>query len=51
MKKIISLMVALGLVLGASAAFAQDDKKGDGTEKKMKKKGKKKKSGEGEKKQ
>lgn len=43
MHKLMSLLVALGLVLGLSAApsFAQDDKKDDG-EKKMKKKKKKK---------
>jgi hypothetical protein len=51
MKKLMSLMVALGLMLGASSAFAQDEKKKDDGEKKMKKKGKKKKDGEGEKKQ
>jgi hypothetical protein len=50
MKKLMSLMVALGLVLGAGAAFGQDDKKKDDGEKKMKKKGKKKKDGEGDKK-
>ena len=40
MKKFMSLMVALGLVLGMSSmAFAQDDKKDDTKkEKKMKKK-------------
>lgn len=52
MKKLMSLMVALGLVLGASSTtFAQDEKKDDGKEKKMKKKAKKKKAEEGEKKQ
>ena len=42
MKNLMSLLVALGLVLGLSTpSFSQDDKKDD-TEKKMKKKKKKK---------
>lgn len=50
MKKFMSLMVALGLVLGMSSmAFAQDDKKDD-TKKEKKMKKKKKKAEETEKK-
>jgi len=45
MKKLMSLMVAVGLVLSvANASFAQDEKKAD--EKQGKKKGKKKKAEE-----
>ena len=43
MKKIMSLMLGLALVIGTTAAFAADDKPAEG---KMKKKGGKKKKGD-----
>jgi len=46
MKKIMSLMLGLALVVGTTAVFAADDKPADGKMEKKKKGGKKKKGDE-----
>ena len=46
MKKLMTLMLGLSLVLGAATAFASDDKKDDMGKKSGKKKGGKKKGGD-----